>query len=227
MLRRAAVGVLTVTACASPPAPASEAPPHATSTAPVAPTGSASTGFRAFEGPPSVVEITGTVTRAGKPLRDAAVYMNNPEGCLASSPALVDLVVEKGGVTPMMSIAATGDTLALANRDATPQSIVARYHTDADFLREPVPAGARIKRPLTHAGFIEIASPAPHAKNAFVMVAPNACHALTDAEGRFSFGGVIPGPRSFASWHPAVGARHASVHTGSKRVVEIQLAYDK
>jgi len=142
----------------------------------------------------AVVTLTG-VRGGRKPERDATVVLDN-RGCRFE---------------PHVQTAEVGQWLELRNSDPVLHNADARLGQETLFNVALTP-GRTLRKPLARPGMVAITCDVRHTwMSAFVDVADNPYHTVTDAYGAFELRDVPPGKYTLRVWHEELGTREQPV----------------
>jgi plastocyanin len=112
---------------------------------------------------------------------------------------------------PHVLSASRGQTLSIRNSDPFLHDAHAWLGTRTLF-NVALPKGKTVNKVLTDPGLIQINCNVRHTwMRAYVFVAENPYHAVTDRDGRFEINGLPPGTYTLRFWHELLGNTDRSV----------------
>jgi len=127
---------------------------------------------------------------------------------------------------PHVVDASIGQTLEIHNDDPILHDAHAHLGPRTLFNRA-IMHGKTVREPLRDAGLIHINCNVRHSwMHAWLFVADNPYHTVTDRDGRYRIDGVPPGDYTLTVWHELVGSRDllVEVKPGAEAVTDVHLA---
>jgi hypothetical protein len=144
-----------------------------------------------------------------KPERDATVVLDN-RGCRFQ---------------PHGQVAEVGQWLLLRNSDPILHNADARIDQETIF-NVALPPGREIRKPLARAGLVAITCDVRHTwMKAFVAVADNPYHTVTDAYGAYEIRDLPPGTYTVRVWHEELGTQERPVTIDAGGTATVDVAY--
>jgi len=126
---------------------------------------------------------------------------------------------------PHVLAAQAGSTLDVLNGDPILHGVHG-WSGVATAFNAPMPGrGARRSHLLARAGVIRVGCDIHGWMGAWILVANEPHHAVTDGRGRFTIPGVPPGTYTAIAWHERLGERIASVTVPAEGAGVLELAY--
>lgn len=175
---------------------------------------------------PSVSDDRLLVDAAGH-LGDAVVHVRGIEsGKAVPREEPVHLDNRKCAFVPHVVAASVGQTLEMHNEDP--------FLHDAHAILGPetlfnlaIPKGRTVHHVLDTPGIAHVNCNIRHTwMHAYLFVAADPYHAVTDPEGRFALDGVPPGTHTIAVWHEVLGSRERQVTVAPDATVTVDFDLD-
>lgn len=160
-------------------------------------------------------QITGIVTRAGQPLDDAVVSIEDVTQPVTSDRA--DHVIDHRDLrfAPHVIVVRAGAVVRFKNSDGMPCRIYSSSSAGPFVFRDHrKPANIKFDRP----GVIEVRCADHDRLRAYVVVKPNAYFAVTDAIGQYAIEGVPPGRYTLQLWHDGTVIERVTAEVGRDNV---------
>ena len=162
------------------------------------------------------------VVSAGKGLKWGVVFLEKIASGKAVQPGAATLQNSKCHYEPHVQAFVVGTELAVGNSDP----ILHNTHIklpDSDVANYALPMqGQVIKKKVMRKGMMKVGCDAGHVwMSAWIAVFDHPYFAVTDAEGRFSFGDVPPGSYTLVLWHEKLGKRTQPVTVVAKGTARV------
>jgi plastocyanin len=156
----------------------------------------------------AVVSIEG-VHGGRRPERDVTIDLDN-RGCRFE---------------PHVQTAEVGQWLELRNSDPILHNADARIGSDTLF-NVALPPGRRVRKPLARPGLVAITCDVRHTwMRAYVVVADDPYHTVTDAAGEYEIRDVPPGHYTLRVWHEELGVREQPIVVEAGKPVAVDVHY--
>jgi uncharacterized protein (DUF2141 family) len=154
--------------------------------------------------------VTVDGVRGGKkPERDATVVLDN-RGCRFE---------------PHAQVAEVGQWLLLRNSDPILHNADARIGQETIF-NVALPPGRELRKPLVRPGLVAVTCDVRHTwMKAFVAVADNPYHTVTDAYGAYEIRDLPPGSYTVRVWHEELGSQERPVTIAAGGTATVDVAY--
>jgi len=166
------------------------------------------------------------IVAPGGELANAVVHLKDVKaGKAIVRDQTVELDNHKCAFVPHVLSASLGQTLVIHNSDPILHDAHARLGARTLFNRAII-HGKTVREPLRDAGLIHINCNVRHSwMQAWVYVADNPYHAVTDRGGRFRIDGIPPGEYTLTIWHELLGSRDQTIEVkpGADTVIDFTL----
>lgn len=178
-----------------------------------------------FALPASATELTGRVTAAGKPVRDAIVFI---EGVRAGTPPERPVTINQRRRTfiPHVSAILLGTTVLFPNNDTVFHNVFS-YREGKRFDLGLYPVGASRRVLFDRPGLVKIYCNIHSNMSAFLWVLENPYFAVTDARGRYRIAGVPGGSHRLRVWHERRGERVAKLRVPASGSETLDLSLER
>lgn len=158
------------------------------------------------------------VLSARRGIRSAVVWLTDPpaasaravETSAASPPAVPQMDQKQCSFTPRVVLVPGGGTVEFLNSDRLLHNLHSVSKDNPSFNRTQ-PKGRTIPITFAKPEMVRIDCDLHSWMRGWVVVAPHAFYALTDAQGRFRFDQVPPGQYTLRLWHERLGESSRTV----------------
>lgn len=142
--------------------------------------------------------ISGQVTSARGPARDAVVYFESEK----RAPPLSNAVIDQRDKTfiPHVTVVTTGTTVQFPNHDTIFHNVFA-YFNAKKFDLGMYPRGATKSVTFDKKGLVSLLCNVHSEMSAYIMVVDTPYYALTGKQGRYQIKDIPPGVYSAHVWH--------------------------
>ena len=149
---------------------------------------------------------------AAREVRNVVVWLENPPPGAPSTPlpASTPMDQKECVFTPRVVIVPAAGTVEFLNSDRLLHNLHSVSKDNAPFNRTQ-PKGRTIPIAFAKPEIVRIDCDLHSWMRGWVVVAPHSFYALTDAQGRFRFDNVPPGPHTLRVWHERLGESSKSV----------------
>lgn len=148
-------------------------------------------------------DVTGVVTVEGKPLANAAVWL---EGGTKGAPVRASIDQRDRAFTPHVSVVPVGTTVVFPNNDQLFHNVFFLFNQHTIDLGT-YPRGQSRRYRFEEAGVARFLCRIHSEMNAYLVVVPSAHFAVTDGQGRWRVRTVPAGDYTLRVWHES-GATH-------------------
>jgi plastocyanin len=156
----------------------------------------------------AVVSIEG-VHGGRRPERDLTIDLDN-RGCRFE---------------PHVQTAEVGQWLELRNSDPILHNADARIGPDTLF-NVALPPGRHVRKPLARSGLVTITCDVRHTwMRAYVVVADDPYHTVTDAAGEYEIRDVLPGHYTLRVWQEELGIHEQPIAVEAGKTVSLDVRY--
>ena len=152
-------------------------------------------------------QVTGDLVVSGaREVRNVVVWLENPpSGAPSAPPPAVTPMDQKECVfVPRVALVPASGTVEFLNSDPLLHNLHSVSRDNASFNRTQ-PKGRTIPITFAKPEIVRIDCDLHSWMRAWVVVAPHAFYALTDAQGRFKLDNVPPGQYTVRVWHERLG----------------------
>jgi plastocyanin len=160
----------------------------------------------------------------GGSLRNAVVYL---EDVKAGKPVARDQAVKlenaKCAFVPHVLTATVGQMLEIHNDDPFLHDAHALLGSQTLF-NVAVPKGRTVRKPLAYAGLVHINCNAHTWMHAYLYVANDPYHVVTDSDGAFQLTDVPPGTYTLHVWHEMLGSADRKVTVAAGKTATVNFA---
>src|SRR5579871_737002 len=137
----------------------------------------------------------------------------------------VDLDNQRCRFEPHVQTAEVGQWLELHNSDPILHNADARLGPDTIF-NVGLPPGRRVRKPLARAGLVTITCDVRHTwMRAYVAVADDPYHTVTDADGAYEIRDLPPGRYTLRVWHEELGTRERPITVEADKTLTADVSY--
>jgi plastocyanin len=158
---------------------------------------------------------------AGREIRNAVVWIENPPAGVAPAPARKVEVDQKGcSFIPRVVVVPAGGTVDFLNSDRLLHNIHATPKVNVTFNRTQ-PMGRTIPVTFAEPEIVRINCDLHSWMTAWVVVAAHRFYAVTGADGSFAFDDLPPGDYQLQVWHERLGTMPATVTVSERQPAQV------
>lgn len=161
-------------------------------------------------------DVAGTVTVAGRPLRDGVVWLDADGISTASAPARAHALIDQRNMQfqPRVLAVRVGTVVDMPNSDRLFHNVFS-FRDGKVFDLGLYPVGASKSVTFDRAGVSRLFCNIHPTMAAYVVAVDSPFFAVTDARGRFVLHGVPEGPRRYHVWRAGAAPVEGSVEIGA------------
>lgn len=165
-------------------------------------------------------ELAGTVTAAGKPLRDGVIWLDADGIAIASAPGRAHALIDQRNMQflPRVLAVRVGTVVDMPNSDRLFHNVFS-FRDGKVFDLGLYPVGASKSVTFDRAGVSRLFCNIHPAMAAYVVAVDSPFFAVTDTAGRFVLHGVPDGPRRYHVWRAGATPVDGSIDIGAAPVV--------
>ncbi|MGJ7507082.1 carboxypeptidase regulatory-like domain-containing protein [Variovorax sp. GT1P44] len=159
---------------------------------------------------------------AGKEVRNAVVWIDNPPPGAASPPTTEKVEMDQKGCSfvPRIVMVPAGGTVDFLNSDRLLHNIHATPKRNVSFNRTQ-PMGRTIPVTFAEPEIVRINCDLHAWMTAWVVVTAHRFYAVTGADGRFAFDNLPPGQYRLQIWQERLGTMQATVAVGDQQPAQV------
>lgn len=161
---------------------------------------------------------------AGKEIRNAVVWIENPPPGSASPPKTEKVEMDQKGCSfvPRVVMVPAGGTVDFLNSDRLLHNIHATPKRNVSFNRTQ-PMGRTIPVTFAEPEIVRINCDLHAWMTAWVVVTAHPFYAVTGADGRFAFDNLPPGQYKLQIWQERLGTMQANVSVGDQQPAQVTI----